>query len=222
MVCDRRGRRLRRRDRAHGRKRRPGPHPRDRQGRARLDRRRRRRERRVLLRSLARDRGRRPRPRRPDRVLRLPPARGRLARARADPRRIRPHPRDDLSPASDRDGLRARPRLPRCCRCAHLRHAGLARPGSELHRGRGALGSRRADVRPGDPEDGPDPPVDRLAGRRRLGLRGDRRCAQPALGAIEGLTFIGFVGFFVWMAAMGVSLLRGHPPEAPAAPVVPA
>ena len=28
-----------------------------------------------------------------------------------------------------------------------------------------------ADVRPGDPEDEPDPPVDRLAGRRRLGLR---------------------------------------------------
>jgi len=26
--------------------------------------------------------------------------------------------------------------------------------------------------------------------------------------AIEGITFIGFVAFFVWMTAMGVSLLR--------------
>ena len=34
--------------------------------------------------------------------------------ARADPRCVRPHSRDDLSPASDRDGLRARPGLPRC------------------------------------------------------------------------------------------------------------
>ena len=30
----------------------------------------------------------------------------------------------------------------------------------------------------------------------------------PASDAIEGITFIGFVAFFVWMAAMGVSLLR--------------
>jgi hypothetical protein len=31
---------------------------------------------------------------------------------------------------------------------------------------------------------------------------------SPASGVIEGLTFIGFVAFFVWMAAMGASLLR--------------
>ena len=40
---------------------------------------------------------------------------------------------------------------------------------------------------------------------------------SPLSGAIEGLTFIGFVGFFVWMAAMGVSLLRGSEPKAHAA-----
>jgi hypothetical protein len=31
---------------------------------------------------------------------------------------------------------------------------------------------------------------------------------SPASSVIEGLTFIGFVAFFVWMAAMGTSLLR--------------
>jgi Domain of unknown function (DUF4386) len=31
---------------------------------------------------------------------------------------------------------------------------------------------------------------------------------SPASSVIEGLTFIGFVAFFVWMAAMGASLLR--------------
>jgi hypothetical protein len=35
---------------------------------------------------------------------------------------------------------------------------------------------------------------------------------SPLSGAIEGLTFIGFVGFFVWMSAMGVSLLRASEP----------
>jgi len=30
----------------------------------------------------------------------------------------------------------------------------------------------------------------------------------PASGAIEGLTFPGFVAFFIWMAAMGIALLR--------------
>ncbi len=34
---------------------------------------------------------------------------------------------------------------------------------------------------------------------------------SPASGVIDGLTFIGFVAFFVWMAAMGASLLRGRP-----------
>jgi hypothetical protein len=32
----------------------------------------------------------------------------------------------------------------------------------------------------------------------------------PASDVIDGITFIGFVGFFVWMAAMGVSLLLGQ------------
>ncbi len=31
---------------------------------------------------------------------------------------------------------------------------------------------------------------------------------SPASSIIEGITFIGFVGFFVWNAAMGVSVLR--------------
>jgi hypothetical protein len=44
---------------------------------------------------------------------------------------------------------------------------------------------------------------------------------SPLSGTIEGLTFIGFVGFFVWMAAMGVSVLRDRPPEAPPALSVP-
>ena len=37
---------------------------------------------------------------------------------------------------------------------------------------------------------------------------------SPASGVIDGLTFLGFVGFFVWMAAMGASLLRGRRPVA--------
>jgi hypothetical protein len=46
---------------------------------------------------------------------------------------------------------------------------------------------------------------------------------SPASSVIEGVTFIGFVGFFVWFAAMGVALLRrerrlaGH--ESPATPI---
>jgi hypothetical protein len=32
---------------------------------------------------------------------------------------------------------------------------------------------------------------------------------SPASSVIEGLTFIGFVAFFVWMAAMGATLARG-------------
>ena len=40
----------------------------------------------------------------------------------------------------------------------------------------------------------------------------------PASSAIEGISFLGFVGFFVWMAAMGISLLRREPvPHAAAA-----
>ena len=60
--------------------------------------------------------------------------------------------------------------------------------------------------------------MDRLAGRRRLVFAGIGDALNPASSVVEGLTFIGFVGFFVWMAAMGVSLLRGHPPEAPVSP----
>jgi hypothetical protein len=36
---------------------------------------------------------------------------------------------------------------------------------------------------------------------------------SPASSVIEGLTFIGFLAFFVWMAAMGVTLVRGRPPN---------
>jgi hypothetical protein len=45
---------------------------------------------------------------------------------------------------------------------------------------------------------------------------------SPLSRAIEGITFLGFVAFFVWMAAMGVSLLRGQPPAAGVSPAVPA
>jgi hypothetical protein len=41
---------------------------------------------------------------------------------------------------------------------------------------------------------------------------------SPASGVIDGITFVGFVAFFVWMASMGVSLLRaGTPTAAPIA-----
>ena len=44
---------------------------------------------------------------------------------------------------------------------------------------------------------------------------------SPASSVIDGITFIGFVGFFVWMAAMGVALLRRRPPrEELPAPVI--
>jgi hypothetical protein len=45
---------------------------------------------------------------------------------------------------------------------------------------------------------------------------------SPASSVIDGLTFIGFVGFFVWTAAMGIALLRRRRPteELPAAAVV--
>jgi hypothetical protein len=33
---------------------------------------------------------------------------------------------------------------------------------------------------------------------------------SPASSVIDGITFIGFVAFFVWMAAMGATLLRGE------------
>src|SRR3954453_427118 len=32
----------------------------------------------------------------------------------------------------------------------------------------------------------------------------------PASGVVDGIPFIGFGGFFVWMAAMGISLLLGQ------------
>jgi hypothetical protein len=40
---------------------------------------------------------------------------------------------------------------------------------------------------------------------------------SPASSVIEGVTFIGFVGFFVWIAAMGVTLLRRRHQAAPPA-----
>jgi len=36
---------------------------------------------------------------------------------------------------------------------------------------------------------------------------------SPASAAIDGLTFVGFLGFFVWMAAVGVALLRRRPTD---------
>jgi hypothetical protein len=38
---------------------------------------------------------------------------------------------------------------------------------------------------------------------------------SPLSSVIEGVTFLGFVGFFVWMAAMGVSLVRRSLDDAP-------
>jgi len=40
----------------------------------------------------------------------------------------------------------------------------------------------------------------------------------PASDVIDGITFIGFVGFFVWMAAMGISLLLRERTSAPKTP----
>jgi Domain of unknown function (DUF4386) len=40
---------------------------------------------------------------------------------------------------------------------------------------------------------------------------------SPASSIIDGVTFIGFVGFFVWLAAMGVTLLRRERRAAPPA-----
>jgi hypothetical protein len=39
---------------------------------------------------------------------------------------------------------------------------------------------------------------------------------SPAAGFIDDITFIGFVGFFVWIASMGVALLRRRDALAPA------
>jgi hypothetical protein len=45
----------------------------------------------------------------------------------------------------------------------------------------------------------------------------------PAVGSVEGLTGIGFVGFFVFLASMGIAiLLRRSPSDAELAPAVPA
>jgi hypothetical protein len=51
------------------------------------------------------------------------------------------------------------------------------------------------------------PALDRLA---RVGQRRDRRLDRAPLATssvIDGITFIGFVGFFVWLAATGIALL---------------
>lgn len=47
---------------------------------------------------------------------------------------------------------------------------------------------------------------------------------SPASSVIDGITFVGFVGFFVWIAAMGIALLRRGPPAedlSAAAPALP-
>jgi uncharacterized protein DUF4386 len=44
---------------------------------------------------------------------------------------------------------------------------------------------------------------------------------SPASSIIEGVTFIGFVAFFVWTAAMGVALLRRKRPPAYQSPAPP-
>jgi hypothetical protein len=43
---------------------------------------------------------------------------------------------------------------------------------------------------------------------------------SPASSVIDGITFIGFVGFFVWLAATGIALLRRRGGEELPAPVV--
>jgi hypothetical protein len=42
---------------------------------------------------------------------------------------------------------------------------------------------------------------------------------SPVSSVIDGLTFLGFVGFFVWIAAMGIALLRRRSPGEELAPV---
>jgi uncharacterized membrane protein YhaH (DUF805 family) len=57
-----------------------------------------------------------------------------------------------------------------------------------------------------------------------LGLFAALFAGRPGLSApdssvIDGLTFLGFVGFFVWMAAMGVARLRRRSASGELAPV---
>jgi hypothetical protein len=42
---------------------------------------------------------------------------------------------------------------------------------------------------------------------------------SPASSVVDGLTFIGFVGFFVFNAALGIAILRRRPPREELAPV---
>src|SRR5262245_22146154 len=42
---------------------------------------------------------------------------------------------------------------------------------------------------------------------------------SPVSSVIDGITFLGFVGFFVWIAAMGIALLRRRPATEELAPV---
>ena len=41
---------------------------------------------------------------------------------------------------------------------------------------------------------------------------------SPVSSVIDGITFLGSVGFFVWMAAMGIALLSRRPPAEEVAP----
>src|SRR5262245_14542886 len=43
---------------------------------------------------------------------------------------------------------------------------------------------------------------------------------SPASGVIDGITFIGFIGFFVWMATMGIALLRRAAPTESLTPAI--
>ena len=81
-------------------------------------------------------------------------------------------------------------------------------PRDELRRQCARLGRRRPALRLRDPEDGRCAAVDRLARLVRRVFAGWLSLLGPASSAIEGLTVLGFLGFFVFMASMGVALLR--------------
>jgi hypothetical protein len=60
--------------------------------------------------------------------------------------------------------------------------------------------------------------VDRLGGRGDAVFAGWLGLLSPLSSAIDGITFIGFVAFFVFMASMGIALMR-RDAGAPSLPV---
>jgi hypothetical protein len=70
------------------------------------------------------------------------------------------------------------------------------------------MGGCRLDAFGRDPENCGGGALDRLLGIVVAVFAGWLGLLAPASSAIENVTSIGFVGFFVFMAAMGIALLR--------------